>query len=134
MSNKQAIGKKGELLACEYFERNGYVILERNVRTPYGEIDLIISQPDRTTLPYGVTTIFVEVKTRTSYSFGFPEISISPRKKSHLLASIQHYLQEHAEIDTDWQVDVLAINLGSIPEELEIMHFPNAISMETEGL
>jgi putative endonuclease len=42
-NSRQSLGRWGEALAAEYLCRHGYTILERNVRTPYGEIDLIAS-------------------------------------------------------------------------------------------
>ena len=44
---RQAIGRWGENVAAGYLERNGYEILDRNARTPYGEIDLIARYVER---------------------------------------------------------------------------------------
>ena len=44
--------------------RGGYTLLERNARTPYGEIDLVAYQPGSPS--DGRALIFVEVKTRRS--------------------------------------------------------------------
>jgi putative endonuclease len=134
INRRQAIGRKGEAIACQYLLKKGYTVLAKNVRTPYGEIDLIVSQNDVANFPEQQILIFVEVKARTSYTFGFPEDSIAARKKNSMLASIQYYLQEHSEIDSDWQIDVIAINLAEKPDETVITHFPNAISSETEGI
>ena len=96
--------------------QNNYEILARNIRTPYGEIDIVARQGD--------ITIFVEVKTRTSNKMGLPEESITPRKRGHMLAAADHYAAEH-EID-HWQIDVIAIEgkPGSTPK---ITYFENAI-------
>ena len=99
-----------------YLAERGYTIEARNVRTPYGEIDLVAAKE-------GIT-IFVEVKARTSKSLGPPEISVTPRKQAHMLASAGHYAQEKA-ID-HWQIDVIAIE--SINREAHITHFENALS------
>jgi putative endonuclease len=58
MARNQRIGTWGEQAASDYLQARGFEILDRNVRTPYGEIDLLALR-DR-------QTIFVEVKTRTS--------------------------------------------------------------------
>jgi len=112
----QKVGAWGESVAAEYLEKRSYGIIARNVRTPYGEIDIVAQKDD--------FTIFVEVKTRTSSSFGPPEISVSPRKQEHMLAAAEHYAQDN-EIDL-WQIDVIAVegNLHTIPN---ITHFENAI-------
>jgi putative endonuclease len=130
MNRKQAVGRRGEQLACEYLEKQGYEVLAKNVRTPYGEIDLITSLSED---KQETSIIFIEVKTRTTQSFGNPEDAISLRKKGHILASIEYFLQEHPELDKDWRIDVISIYLNKISENIEIKHFINAISAETEG-
>jgi len=116
MKHNQRIGKWGEDTAAEYLTQRGYEIMARNVRTPYGEIDIVTRQGD--------ITIFVEVKTRTSNKMGLPEESITPRKREHMLAAADHYAAEH-EID-HWQIDVLAIE-GKPGSNPKITYFENAI-------
>jgi len=116
MKHNQRIGKWGEDTAAEYLTQRGYEIMARNVRTPYGEIDIVTGQGD--------ITIFVEVKTRTSNKMGLPEESITPRKREHMLAAADHYAAEH-EID-HWQIDVLAIE-GKPGSNPKITYFENAI-------
>jgi putative endonuclease len=113
---RQAIGRWGENLAAGYLERNGYKILERNARTPYGEIDLVARR--------GGIVSFVEVKTRTNRAFGLPEVSVTPRKQAHMLAAAEHYSAEQ-EIDS-WQLDVIAIERRS-GDETQIVHFENIL-------
>ena len=117
MSNRrQAVGSWGEQIAAGYLHERGYLVVSRNVRTPYGEID-IVAQKDG-------FTIFVEVKTRTSSSMGPPEISVTPRKQEHMLATAEYYAQEN-EID-HWQIDVIAVEI--MPGKQPAMtHFENAI-------
>jgi putative endonuclease len=112
----QKIGGWGESVAAEYLEKHGYAVIARNVRTPYGEIDIVAEKDG--------FTIFVEVKTRTSSSLGPPEISVTPRKQEHMLAAAEHYAQEN-EID-HWQIDVIAVE-GKPGKQPVFMHFENAI-------
>jgi len=116
MKHNQRIGKWGEDTATKYLTQRGYEIVARNVRTPYGEIDIIAKQND--------ITIFVEVKTRTSNTMGLPEEAITPRKRQHMLAAADHYAAEH-EID-HWQIDVVAIE-GKPGSKPTITYFENAI-------
>lgn len=119
---KQSLGRWGESLAAEYLEHKGYAILARNVRTPYGELDLVVRQ----TALQGPVTVFVEIKTRRSTSFGLPEAAITPKKQAHLLAAAQAYMQATPDLEGDWRVDVIAIRC--IPgSEAEIVHFENAV-------
>jgi putative endonuclease len=53
---RRALGRVGERLAAAHLERLGFAIVERNVRTRHGEIDLIAFD--------GSALTFVEVKTR----------------------------------------------------------------------
>jgi putative endonuclease len=50
------LGRHGEALAAEHFERLGYRVLARNHRTRYGELDLVLTD--------GEALVFCEVKTR----------------------------------------------------------------------
>ena len=124
------LGQWGEALAAEYLLNNGYTIIARNERTPYGEIDLIvqqITQKDTELRNNPGVTVFVEVKTRTSKKFGYPEQSVTPRKLENLLSSAQHYLQEHAKEEVDWRIDVIAIERYGDQTPI-IHHFENALS------
>ena len=72
---KKEIGAWGEGIAADWLAEHGYQIVARNVRTPYGEIDIIAQQGD--------VTIFVEVKTLTSSANFFPETNITPETTAH---------------------------------------------------
>ncbi len=116
---KQRIGRWGEDLAAAYLTRKGYTILERNLRTPYGEIDLLARSGD--------LILFVEVKTRTSLTFGQPEEAITARKKAHMQAAAEAYIQSHPDLVGDWRVDVISIYRKPNADP-EILHFENALS------
>ncbi len=94
-------GRKGEKEAAIFLQKNGVEILGMNYHTPYGEIDIIGKQNDQ--------LIFCEVKTRTSRQFGYPEESITPRKKMALINSSLHYLQAHDQLEHAWRIDVVTI-------------------------
>jgi putative endonuclease len=119
-SNRQKIGIWGESLAAEKLIANGYVIEDRNYRTPYGELDLIARKED--------LLIFIEVKARTNGAFGMPEDSITKRKREHILQSIDYYLQERPDLVCDWRVDVIAIRGRPGLDNPEIVWFENALA------
>ncbi|MET5012204.1 YraN family protein, partial [Burkholderia pseudomallei] len=54
----EATGRRGERLAAWWLRLKGWTILDRRVRTPAGEVDLIARR--------GSLVAFVEVKTRKS--------------------------------------------------------------------
>lgn len=117
MKHNQRVGQWGEETAATYLNARGYEILARNVRTPYGEIDIIAKQDN--------LIIFIEVKTLTSSKKFFPEQNVTARKREHMLACADCYAAENA-ID-HWQIDVIAVE-GKQGMEPKIVHFENAIS------
>lgn len=114
--HNQRVGAWGEGIAADQLAGRGVEIVARNIRTPFGEIDIIARQGD--------ITIFVEVKTLTSSRNFYPEHNITPRKREHMLAAAAHYASEH-DID-HWQIDVIAIE-GKPPQKPVITYFENAI-------
>lgn len=120
MHAKQLIGKWGEDVAAEYVKNRGFTIIARNQRTPYGELDLIVRK--------GTVLVFIEVKTRTSAAYGLPEEAINPAKARHLLESAQHFLQSYSDPETDWRVDVIAIQGRPNQTDTQIEWFENVLS------
>lgn len=119
-SRRQHVGKWGEDQASLYLESKGYRIVARNVRTGYGEIDLIASNE------FGL--VFVEVKTRTNLKFGYPEQAVTGRKMEHMVSAAQAYISENpGRGDQSWRIDVIAIfkQEKSKNNVVEIMHFEN---------
>jgi putative endonuclease len=112
------IGRWGEEIAAKYLVGKGYMLLARNVRTPYGEIDLLCQ--------HATQIVFVEVKTRTSSTLGYPEDSVTPRKQAHMLSSAEYYLQAH-ELNEDWQFDVIAVEGVPGGKPPRITHFENVL-------
>jgi putative endonuclease len=117
--NRRALGIWGENAAAGYLEQLGYQILERNFRTPYGEIDIVCRQAE--------VIVFVEVKTRSSTTYGLPEESVTRRKQARMVACAQAYLQAHPGLDGDWRLDVVAVQRSSDGRLPMITHFENAI-------
>lgn len=114
----KAIGKRGEMLASEYLAGQGVEIIGRNIRTAYGEIDLIGQEGER--------ILFVEVKTLKSRKFGHPEVSVNAKKKDHMIQSALAYLQENNLLEWEWRIDVVSIEMCSDGKP-EIQWFRNAI-------
>jgi putative endonuclease len=114
MRAQQRIGRWGEQAATDYLEKSGYAILARNFRTKHGEIDIIARQDK--------VLVFVEVKARSSNRYGYPEYSVSPKKRLHLLSAAQEYILSHPEFTT-WRVDVIAVEGET--GEAKISHFEN---------
>jgi putative endonuclease len=115
-NHNRRVGVWGEESAVRYVMKRGLQVIARNIRTPYGEIDIIARQGD--------VTIFIEVKTLTSSKNFFPEHNVTARKREHMLHAAEHYAAKH-EID-HWQIDVIAVE-GKPGMEPVITHFENAL-------
>jgi putative endonuclease len=117
---RRSLGRVGESIAGTFLNNKGYIILERNWRTPYGEIDMVARQSE--------SIVFVEVKTRSTKSLGPPEISITPRKAEHMRSSAEYYIQQHPETNADWRIDLITIQLQPDDSPAIIDHFENVLA------
>ena len=90
-ASSSRLGKIGESAACEYLLSIGHVILERNYRTPYGEIDIISLEGDR--------TVFTEVKTRSvlpqSSKYGRASSAVTKVKKENFTFTAKCYQKDN---------------------------------------
>jgi putative endonuclease len=120
LKHRQSLGQIGESLAAGFLENKGFSIIERNHRTPYGEIDLITKQDD--------SIVFIEVKTRASRSLGPPEISITRKKAEHMRHAAEYYIQQHSEVHNEWRIDVISVQIQAKETPPLIDHFENAIT------
>jgi putative endonuclease len=95
------IGQWGEAFAERFLSERGYLIVERNFRTPDGEIDIIAMKEGE--------LVFVEVKTRRNTRHSFPEEAVNEEKIDHLDSAVGWYLQKHPESEENWHLDVISI-------------------------
>jgi len=116
---RQGLGRRGEALAAEKLTALGYALVARNYRCAAGEIDLVARQ--------GETWVFVEVRARRGGKFGTPEESLTPRKRQHLVAAAQSYLQENQLADVPWRIDLVAVELSTRGDLLRVEVIENAV-------
>jgi putative endonuclease len=116
--DRQALGRQGEDLAVDHLKRAGYRILERNVRSRWGEIDVIARDGD--------CLVFVEVRTVRSAKM-LPEESIGPRKQRRMAALAMRYLQATHQTETDWRVDVVAVEMDERGQVKRLEHHVSAV-------
>ena len=100
MAQHNDLGEKGEELAIDYLQENGYVIVERNYRFKKAEVDIIAQK--KTFL------VVVEVKTRSSNYFGNPQDFVNPKKIKLLVSAIDNYVIEK-DLDTEVRFDIIAV-------------------------
>lgn len=103
MDNTQT-GSLGEKLACQYLQKLGYKILERNYRIRGGEVDIVAKD--------GEYLVFVEVKTRYSHEYGLPSESITPFKIKALLRSARFYIQKIKWGDKGYRLDFISVDFA----------------------
>ena len=81
--HKKVLGRKGEKLVEEYLKKQGYKILHKNFRTPFGEADIIAQDGDE--------IAFIEVKARTSNAYGAPKEAVGREKQCRYRKIAQLY-------------------------------------------
>lgn len=114
MKNIQAKKKgfEGELIARNYFLKNGYKIIEKNFYSKKGEIDLIILK--------GSTISFVEVKNYKKNSLINPLYMITEKKKKNIRKTAEFYLLKTKDIDKfTYKFDVVTIEENKIKQHIE---------------
>ncbi len=114
------LGAWGEEQAAEYLCRQGMTIVERNFRTPVGEIDIIAR--------YKSWLVFIEVKTRRSAAFGVPQEAVGARKQRQIIRTAQWYLQNNKNAKLQPRFDVIAI-LCQSKNGVQITHIADAFSL-----
>ena len=110
--SRKRVGRIGESVAAQFLERKGFIILDRNYRKPWGEIDLIAEKA-------GVVR-FVEVKTLSRESFPDisremsdyrPEEQVHPAKLRKIARTAELYMNGKRD-DREYQIDVVGVFLN----------------------
>lgn len=115
MAEHNKLGTKGEKLAVEFLQNNGYKILERNWRFKKIEIDIIAQKNNMLAI--------VEVKTRSSNYFGNPQDFVNQKKIRLLVEGVNQYVISK-NIDLEIRFDIIAII--RTPTQFKIEHLENA--------
>ncbi|MES1972422.1 MAG: YraN family protein [Pseudomonadota bacterium] len=105
----EAAGRRGERLAGWWLRLKGWRILDRRVRTPVGEVDLVARR--------GSLIAFVEVKLRaTAAELDF---AIDEHRLSRVAAAAEYLMTRYAVPGDDIRVDVILIARGARPRHIE---------------
>ncbi|MEI6509586.1 MAG: YraN family protein [bacterium] len=115
-------GAPGEEAALRFLLRKGYRLVERNVRSRWGEIDLVCRK--------GSTLVFVEVKSRRSLSAGHPLEMLTPAKQARLRRATFFYMMRSEHPKASYRIDLVAIILDREGRVQEITHLENAVEGE----
>ena len=114
------LGRQSEDLAAEFLAQKGYQILERNFRSPWGEIDIIAQDRD--------FLVFVEVRSLSTDYFAQPDETITRAKKRKLVKSAQFYFQKKKLRETLSRFDVVSIHYRGPKPHITL--YPHAFSLE----
>ena len=115
--NKRQFGNIGEEISCNYLEKKGYKIIERNFNSRQGEIDIIAKD--------GEEYVFIEVKTRSSILYGIPREAVNEFKQKHIYKCTKYYLHIHRLDNTFVRFDVIEIYF--IKNKCRLKHLKNVI-------
>uniref|UniRef100_A0A7C3V9A0 UPF0102 protein ENW96_12310 n=1 Tax=Desulfobacca acetoxidans TaxID=60893 RepID=A0A7C3V9A0_9BACT len=113
MDNRRVLGDRGEDLAAAFLKKQGYKILERNYRTPLGEVDLIARQ--------GGALVFIEVKTRLSARFGAGLEAVHYGKQGKLRQLADYYIKQKRLGEVAVRFDVVGILWKEGAPRLEVI-------------
>lgn len=105
----EATGRRGERMAAWWLRLKGWSILDRRVRTPVGEVDLVARR--------GNLVAFVEVKLRaTAADLDF---AIDERRLARVAAAAEYLMPRFAPDGEDIRIDVILLAPGSRPRHIE---------------
>jgi len=121
--NTNTIGQRGENIAVNHLEKQGYTIVATNFKNDYGrrlgEIDIIAKEKD--------CLVFIEVKTRVA-SRNFliiPEENINKSKLHKLNKIISFYLKKHNLWSEPHRIDAISILINKETGEFKLSHLEN---------
>ncbi|MEO8160830.1 MAG: YraN family protein [Arenimonas sp.] len=105
-ADRAQLGATAEDAALAHLRAAGLQLLARNVRYPFGELDLVMRE--------GATLAFVEVRFRRGNSFGGAAASVDAGKRRKLARAAQAWLGAHrAYASAPCRFDVVAVSPGA---------------------
>lgn len=95
-------GERTESQAAQWLTERGLKLVARNVRTRFGEIDLVMEE--------GKTLVFVEVRYRSGDDYGGAAASVTRAKRVRLERAIRAYLvSTPGAVRRNLRADVVAV-------------------------
>jgi putative endonuclease len=108
-------GRRAETIAAWWLRLKGYAILARRVRTPLGEVDLVVRR--------GRTVAFVEVKARASEADAANALDHHRLRLRRVAAAAGALAHRYAREGDDVRVDAVFIVPGKWPRHVENVWF-----------
>lgn len=122
--NRKQLGAIGEEKAATLLLDNGYQIIDRNWRCPFGELDIVMKD--------GTTIVFVEVRTRTIYGeekdarnkYGTIYDAVHVKKQQQLRKLSHIYVHQNRLYNDKLRFDVVLVEVKE--QEYKLKHIINA--------
>ena len=116
--NTKFTGNQGEKRASAYLESKGFEIIERNLRTNRGELDIIAVKND--------ILVFVEVKTLPNGTLDMIQRELNYQKRQRIIKTSKRFLLKHREYNNSYvRFDVIVIDMPGLEP---VYHIENAFS------
>jgi len=121
-------GPRAETIAAEFLEARGYRVIARNLKTRYGEVDLLAEAPG------GRVLVIVEVKSRefegASDPYRRPEDRVNRRKQRRLATLACQLARRYRFTGRPIRFDVIGVDLPAHPARGEpiVRHHPGAFT------
>ncbi|MEM9346928.1 MAG: YraN family protein [Planctomycetota bacterium] len=114
-------GGQGERLAEKHLKKQGYKTVARNLRSRFGEIDLLMLGPD------GRMLVFVEVKTARAdrQSKVPPELRVGKQKQRKITSLAAKLIAKHKLTGRPIRFDVVGVDLHE-GREPGVRHYAGA--------
>ncbi len=98
------IGLLGEQKALDYLKKNQFLILKKNFRNRFGEIDIIAKKEK--------TIYFIEVKTRSNINKGYPYQAVNQKKIDQIKYMANFFLLKNKYKNYKLKIGVISIVLN----------------------
>lgn len=102
----RAKGNIGEDKAAVFLEEEGFLIIERNFYSRFGEIDIIASKDE--------VLHFIEVKSGLDYESAIQ--NITPSKLNKFIKTVNVYLKKNT-LDVNFMIDAVIVT----PKEIQLV-------------
>jgi len=118
MSDRAALGPRGEEMAAGYLTRKGYIIRDRNWRSGRTEIDIIAED--------NKFIVFVEVKTRSADYSVHPSEAVNVPKQRTIINAASNYINRYV-ISKETRFDIITLIIsetGCRIDHIEHAYYP----------
>ncbi|MFN0060115.1 MAG: YraN family protein [Planctomycetota bacterium] len=114
-------GRRAEFIAAMYLRLKGYRIVERNLRTPLAEIDILAQQ--------GSTLVVCEVKSRR----GAGEVLIAADQRRRLARAAHWVARRSRRFGFTVRIDLVAVEFARrFPHWPRVRHYPAGVGVESD--